>query len=231
MTQQRLLFVLRNNTSGTIPVNFLRSGSATNIANATTRYQWDVTGQTYTQQVFSIQYKFSSSFPFETFSGSIGASNINALLAALNGLNIGVFWQETVGLNTYVVTYNDTVIYGNLVIDTATPATSTVFWDNYTVIAGGNLQIDVNAVNVVNNNNPGVSSGNIPALVSGDAIDVNVQASPGEATDFSILRTLAYAPFTSNNLYIATVPGGGSDSHSFTIDTNYVYLVTWGTAP
>lgn len=229
--KQSLAFVLRNNTAGTIPVSLLNpSLPNNNIANQFTRYAWDITSETYTPLTFSILAKFSSSGSFEAFSGLLAAANANALVAALNNLNIGVFWLETSGSMTFLVTWNDKVTYSDLTVGAASPPSVNLNWANYTTLPGGSLLIDVNAVNQVTNFNPGYSFNNL-LVENGDNIDVTVEASPGEPTDFTVSRILIAPPYTPTILYFNTVPGGANDAYSFSIDILYNYEVAWGTPP
>jgi len=226
-----LYFQIKNNTSGVVPVSLLNSFLPyNNVFNQTTRYAWDVTSETYSPLSFSIEARFTSSGSFTTFSGSLAAANINALVAALNLLNIGTFWSETSGGNSYIVTWNNNAIYGNLTVGTASSVLVTLYWTNNTLVAGGNLQIDVNTVNEVSNANPGITSGSIQ-VSNGDSIDVAVTASAGEPTYWDVIRVLIAAPYTSTTLYSNTVAGSGSDSYSFVVSNLYNYYVTWGSPP
>lgn len=228
-----LYFQIKNNTTGVIPVSLLNSFLPyNNVFNQTTRYAWDVTSETYSPLTFSIEARFTSSGSFSTFSGSLAAANINALLAALNSLNIGTFWSETSGGSSYIVTWNNNAVYGNLTVGSASPVLVNLYWINNTLVAGGNLQIDVNTVNQVSSANPGLAAdfGNL-SVGSGDTIDVAVVASAGEPTYWEVIRILIASPYTTTTLYSNTVAGGGSDSYSFVISTLYNYQVLWGSPP
>lgn len=225
-----LYFLITNNTSGVIPVSLLNSFLPyNNTFNQTTRYAWNVSSVTYSPLTFSLQARFSSSSSFQTFSGSLAAGNINALVAALNSLNIGTFWSETSGASSFIVTWNDAAIYGNLTVGAASVVQVDLGWQNNTTVAGGNLRIDVNAVTQLNNANPGNGTSGDLLVANGDNIDVFVNASPAEPTYWEVLRILIAAPYTSTTLYSNTVAGSGSDSYSFVISSLYNYQVNWGT--
>lgn len=231
--KQSLYLFLKNNTSGTIPVTLLNpSLPNNNIANQFTEYVWDVSAVVYSPLNFSLQAKFNNADPFENFTGNLAAGNVNALLAALNNLNIGSFWIETGVGTTSIVTWNDNAIYGQLTVGAASVPPINVGWFNSTTIAGGFLSIDVNTINVLNSANVGssVNEGNIQ-VANGDLIDVNVTASPGENTPFLVKQMLIAAPYTVTNLYSSTVPGSGSDFYSFNANNLYNYQVIWGVAP
>jgi hypothetical protein len=225
--KQALYFLLQNNTSGTIPVSLLNPGTQNNIANAHTRYLWDITGFTFSPLTFSIQAKWSSGDAYSSFSGSLAAASSSALVAALNNLNIGAFWIETSGPNTYVATWNDRIIYGSLTVGATT---SQVDWVNSTNTASGSLVIRKNLVIQVNDLNPGITVGSIMNLVDGDSIKVDVTASPAEITDFIVTQVLAVPPFTQIILHTNSVAAGGTDTYTFVVNTAYTYTVQWGPA-
>lgn len=221
--REQLILTLKNNTQGIIPVSMLAQGNPNDTSNAHTRYRWDLTLATFTNPVLRIQVRGVGTTNFTTITAPLPVNSITAVVAALNALNIGAFYQ--VGSNI-VETYNATLEYGQLIVGNAT---SQVDWSNNTLIAGGNLQIRVNLVLTVNNPNPGITSGSIPDLASAASIKVDVLASALENTDFLIQQVLPVDPFTTTNLYAVTVPAGTPDTFTFAINTTYVYVVTWGT--
>jgi hypothetical protein len=114
--KQSLVLNIKNNTSGTVPTTIL--GPFNNdIINARTRYAWNITGIVFIPPFFSIEAKGDPSQSFTVYSGT--ATNASSLVSALNSLYVGVFWTETSGPNTYIVTWNDNLIYQNLVIGSA----------------------------------------------------------------------------------------------------------------
>jgi hypothetical protein len=90
--------------------------------NATTKYTWDITTETITCGYGTIIIDGA------TYSLSWDGTLLG-LLTALNALNFGYFCSETVGGNTFVITYDDTNVYGTLdtcfAITTTTTTTTT----------------------------------------------------------------------------------------------------------
>jgi len=202
MKRQSFIFDIKNNTPGNIPLTILNTGYPANnsAVNAHMRYAWNVTGETFSPPFYSIQVKFNTADAFTTLSGVV--DSFAALLTALNNLNIGRFAFETSGPNTYVVAYNDQIIYGDMVIGTAL----TPNW-----ITTGGLQVNAltptNAsISVSNVTQPNLLSGsggviippqfipyvwNLPKtsleLAQGDLLAVTIDASPGGPYNMSII--------------------------------------------
>jgi hypothetical protein len=193
------VFNIRNNTPGNVPVSIMASGNPYNVVGARTRYEWNVSSVTYSPSVFTLQFKPTSTAAIQTFSGSAG--NITELLMALNALRIGPFWQEVISGQTYVVTYNDVFVYGNLVIGTAGSQWTTT----------GGLQINnvgiANASITVTDTTTGTmlaSSGGViipPTLIAyvwnltyttlqlanGDTLQCQIAANPGGPYNISVI--------------------------------------------
>ena len=107
-----------NNTNATQLLDIL--GNPANLldtANATTEYQWDVTGITPTNFV-TLEYMPVGGSSFSLYTANM-SSGVPGLVAALNGLGIGYFYSSTVGGNTYVSTYNDKYVFGNIDVQQA----------------------------------------------------------------------------------------------------------------
>ena len=106
---------ITNNTNATQQLDIL--GNPANLldtANATTEYQWNVTGTNPTNFV-TLEYMPVGAAAFTVYTASM-SSGISGLVAALNGLGIGYFYSSTAGGNTYVSTYNDKYVFGNLTV-------------------------------------------------------------------------------------------------------------------
>lgn len=233
--KDNLYLKLVNNTTSVINVSVLSQSPADNaVFNSTTQYEWNVTNETYTGATqISIEAKPSGSSFYTTYTAPLLSLDADGIVTALNSLNIGIFWKHTAGSFTFIRTTNNSYQYNTLtVIGSSSPVLppTTLNWSNNTTIPGGSLSIDENSINQVNDPNGSLNTGNF-STDNGDSIDVNVQASPGENTDFTITRTLIAAPFTTDTLYYANVAAGNTDNFSFTIDSDYTYNVEWGTPP
>ena len=233
--KDNLYLKLVNNTTSVINVSVLSQSPADNaVFNSTTQYEWNVTNETYTGATqISIEAKPSGSSFYTTYTAPLLSLDADGIVTALNILNIGIFWKHTAGSFTFIRTTNNSYQYNTLtVIGSTSPVLppTTLNWSNNTTIPGGSLSIDENSINQVNDPNGSLNTGNF-STDNGDNIDVNVQASPGENTDFTVTRTLIAAPFTTDTLYYANVAAGNTDNFSFTIDSDYTYNVEWGAPP
>lgn len=111
-----LSLTITNNVNYPVQINIL--GNPYNLldtANATTEYQWDVTGFTFgLENEVTIEYKLNGAPVFSTYSGQFAPQTLQAVVDVLNGLGIGFFSLYTIGANTYIGTYNDQYTFGNL---------------------------------------------------------------------------------------------------------------------
>jgi hypothetical protein len=90
--------------------------------NATIEYRYNFTAYIFntSNSTLTLQYKGSNSVPFSLFSVSFGGSTPEAVAQTLNQLGISTFSVYTEAGQTYVSTYNDTTIFGDLnIISTA----------------------------------------------------------------------------------------------------------------
>ena len=87
--------------------------------NATTKYSWDVTSEDITCGTGSIVINSV------TYSFTYTASSLVSLLSALNALGFGFFCSETISGSTYIYTVDDTNVYGDLTLCSATTTTTT----------------------------------------------------------------------------------------------------------
>ena len=86
--------------------------------NATTKYSWDVTTA-----------DLSCGYGTIVINGSIYnitfVSTLLGLLTSLNALSFGFFCSETIGANTFVYSFDDTNVYGDLDLCFPIPTTTT----------------------------------------------------------------------------------------------------------
>lgn len=217
--KQSFILNIRNTTSASIPVSLFNQGNpADTIANAHTRYQWNLTGVSFSNPTFSLPVWPVGTANVGTLSGS--ASNAQALVLALNQLNGGIFWLETAGPNTYLVTWNDNVVYGDLNIGVVQ---SVISWSNTS--GDSSMQVNANAVSIINSAAP-PQSGTVN-VNNGDVIDGSYIF--GVAPPFStilIRRTLKLPPFTVNTVYTDVGTSVGGLIPSFIINTAYNYSIS-----
>lgn len=126
MKKQRLFyFNLQNNTGANVPMSILNGDQPDSIVNAVTRYRWDITGLSFADPSFTFLARTIYQTSYTTYTGT--AASAAALITALNALHVGTFWLITDSGNTYVETYNDKMVYGNLIIGTISSAFSLSF--------------------------------------------------------------------------------------------------------
>jgi len=168
-----ITFNTTNNTNGIVPVSLLgNNANQMDNANATTQYSWNITTLTFTtENAITVQYKAAGQASFQSATVKLGAANLQAVLTALNSLNLGSFFTTTSGGNTYINNYNENFVFGQLdIYDSLIPQLNYTF--QTTPYGGGTNLIDVNAVNQVTQANPTNTSGSV-VCANGDAIDFN----------------------------------------------------------
>jgi hypothetical protein len=118
MRPSSLSLVIKNNTASTLALNLLggMASQQSNNANARTRYQYDVSGESYDADEVSIQVKSSGPAPYELFVAPLLQKNLAGVVAALNSLGFGTWYSEVSGDTTLIVIYHDTLIFGDLSI-------------------------------------------------------------------------------------------------------------------
>jgi len=111
-----------NNTSATQRVNLASSpiDLQANLNN-TTQYRWDITTYNFsTSNKISVQYKANGAASFSVYQTGISGS-LTSAVAGLNNLGIGFFYTYSASGITYITTYNNAYIFGQLSIDVSTP--------------------------------------------------------------------------------------------------------------
>jgi len=107
---------IQSNVSYPVRINVLGNPyNPLDTSNAKTQYQYNLTGFTFTNETnIVIQYRASSSSTFSTFTQQLQSQNIQGVVNALNLLNIGSFQTYTELGQTYISTYNDNFVFGQL---------------------------------------------------------------------------------------------------------------------
>jgi hypothetical protein len=164
-------------------------------ANATTRYSWNITGFTVTNEnEILFQYKNVNDILFTTILLPLNTPSIQGVLDVLNSLNLGSFFITTSGGNTFINNYNNNLAFNQLdIYDSATPQ---LIYDISTTSIGGVTNVDVNFVNQLSITNPVSVGGSIP-IVNGDVVDFYGTTDIGGQ-----IRVSVYNVTTSTYLYI-----------------------------
>lgn len=115
---------IRNNVSYPVPINVLgNSFNLLDTSNQTTEYRYDLTGFVFgSENQVLIEYKRVGEPTFQIYSGIFATTQqeqtLENVLNVLNNLGIGSFQLYEQGGNTYIGTYNDNYVFGNLEINT-----------------------------------------------------------------------------------------------------------------
>jgi hypothetical protein len=218
--QEVISLNLINNTNGTVPISILGNNSdAMDTANATTRYQWNLSGFTITNEnTILLQYK-TSGIIYSIAQLSFSGTTIQSICDTLNTLNLGYFFITTSGGSTFINNYNNNVQFATLQILNPASTTALNYQFNY-VGAGMDVKIYNNAIVLYANGTPNTDSGNIP-VVAGDSIDFqgSTFATP-TGTNIYI-----YNITTSTFIYNNTTTSSIGFFESFTILANNSYLI------
>jgi hypothetical protein len=97
-------------------------------ANAKTEYRWNLTGFVFTTEAFiSVEWKAVGAASFNLFSKPLGSQTLEGCIIDLNQLGIGYFNLYTEAGQTYIGTYNDNYVFGDLDIypSAVVPTTTT----------------------------------------------------------------------------------------------------------
>jgi hypothetical protein len=142
-----IALVVQNNTNA--DQTFLIMSSTVNPAstsiNAVTEYTWDITAFTFTNETqIILQYRAIGIATYTNYTASLNASNLTSVINALNNLNIGTFATYISGGFTYISTYNDSYVFGQLNIVNSS-ANATINW-TMTEYNSGGVIIDSNFV-------------------------------------------------------------------------------------
>jgi hypothetical protein len=142
MRQSNLSLTVKNNTASALNIELMAGmASMANNVNARTRYQYDITGESFDADEISIQVKASGPVAFETFTAPLLQNNLAGVIAALNSLGFGTWIGETSGSTVMVVIYHDQLIFGDLNISLAQSASFDI---NYADTDYGSLIFQLN---------------------------------------------------------------------------------------
>jgi len=218
--QEVISFNITNNTNGTVPISILgNNADAMDTTNATTKYQWNLTGFTITNEnTISIQYR-TSGIIYTIAQLIFSGTTIQSICDTLNTLNVGFFFITTSGGSTFINNYNNNVAFATLQIFNPASTTALNYQFNYGGVASL-IKIYVNAVTIYSGGTPNTDSGNIP-VVAGDTIlfQGSTTAIP-TGTNIYI-----YNLTTSTYIYNNTTTSAITFNETFTISANNSYLV------
>lgn len=218
--QEVISLNLINNTNGTVPISILGNNSdAMDTTNATTQYQWNLTGFTITNEnTILLQYK-TSGIIYTIAQLSFSGTTIQSICDTLNTLNLGYFFITTSGGSTFINNYNNNVSFATLQIFNPASTTALNYQFNYGGVAS-QTKIYIGVTVVYSNGTPNTDSGNIP-VVAGDVINFQ-----GDTTAIPTGTNIyIYNLTTSTYIYNNTTTSSITFNEIFTISANNSYLV------
>jgi hypothetical protein len=217
--QEIISFNITNNTNGTVPISILgNNADAMDTSNATTQYQWNLTGFTITNEnTISIQYKPSGTSIFLVAQLSFSGTTLQSVCDTLNTLDFGFFFITTSGGSTFINNYNDNITFADLQIYNPAFTTALNYQFNY---SSGSVKIRKNGIDVYVNGSPNTDSGNIP-VIAGDSIEfLGTTGLSPLVTNVSIFNIT-----TSTFIYNNTTITATSFTQTFTLLSNNQYLL------
>ena len=223
MENDVISFNISNSTNGDIPVSILGNpANPMDNANATTKYDWDVTTLTFgSLDSISILFKGVFEVSFSTAQLSFSLQTYQGVCDALNTLNLGVFFVTTSGGSTFINNYNENFVFGQLnIYNSATPQQINYSFDT-TPDVGGSNNIFKNAVSQVSVLNPVTTNGVINAS-NGDTILYN-GTTPATGS-FDIFVSSPSLPYNLYQIYAAST--SLPFSYSFVTSNLYDYLIS-----
>jgi len=221
MLRETLSFNITNNLNAEIPVSlFGNLGDVNDNSNATTSYQWNVTGFSITNETtVTLQYAPVNSVSFQTVVATFSGTQLQNIVDALNALNIGTFFINVTGGNTFITNYSNDFAYGNLTIVNPSQV-ATLYYSSILNLASDQFDVYVNAVLQLSTTDPNNSSGTIP-VVAGDTILLDF------FTSVNLKGTHLFTYDITNGLYLfnTTQTSAVNTGFTFTIQANTSYLV------
>lgn len=118
--KKAVTIVVKNNTTSLQPIQLWLPPNDFSGINATTHYKWNITGQSFSG-LANVSIIYVQNGITTPVTAPILQQSLEGVLNALNGLNVGRFWATTEFGQTYINTFNDFIIYENLIITGGMP--------------------------------------------------------------------------------------------------------------
>jgi hypothetical protein len=164
-----------------------------------------VTGLTLgTENRVSVQYRANSINDFSIFVAPLQTLSVQGVVDALNTLGIGSFFSFTSGGNTFISNYDNDYVFG--VLNIYNQGIPQFIYNVNLTGAGGDLIIDVNAVNQLTLNSPVTQSGTI-TTASGDYYNLSGTAPSGNNSAVSLVDTSSGYVFYSQSIVAGNIWG------------------------
>lgn len=211
---------IKNNTSSKVPVSLFGNNADLNDnSNATTRYQWNLTGFSVTNEdTVEFQAKGPSASSFSIYNKPLSGNNIQSIIDTLNSFELGTFFLSQSGGNTYIENYSDSVVYGYLNIYNRVD--TNVLLDINMPGAGGDTSLIIDGSIDAFIPNPAVVGPTSYPAQTGDLVQL-LGTSNAAITKIKVQDTVD-GTFLVNDTVGAATPF----NYSFTISQGRTYLIT-----
>jgi hypothetical protein len=209
-----------NSTNGTVPISILGNNADTmDTSNATTQYQWNLTGFTITnEKTIIIQYG-TNGIANTIAQLSFNGTTIQSICDILNTLNFGYFFITTSGGSIFINNYNNNVAFGTLqILNTSQPASLSYSFNLN--LPQDQADIYVNAVLINSFTDPTLASGTV-SVVAGDSVTLDVLTSNNPKGT----NVFVYNITTGVYLFNTTQLNSGNTGYTWTILANNSYLI------
>jgi hypothetical protein len=214
-------FNITNTTNGIVPISILgNNADAMDNSNASTQYQWDLSGFTITNEtLIAIQYNTLGVSNFSIKTSSFSGTSLSDVINALNNFNLGSFFITTSGGSTFINNYNNQLAFGTLQIINPSQSASLTYSMNLNLPQD---QFDVykNSILINSFTNPNFSSGTIP-VIAGDIIDIDVITSNNPKGTNVFIYNITTGVYILNT----TQNNSGNLGKQFIIVANNSYLI------
>lgn len=212
---------IQSNVNYPVPINIL--GNVFNpldTTNATTEYQYDLTGFTITNEnTVGIQYRPVGAAAFSLFTTNIFGTSLQDVVNALNTLGIGYFNLFTQSGNTYITTYNDDYVFGllNIYNPASIALPPSAFFQAEMLGTSGNVDVYVNLVPTSFSVPPAFSVGFPLVVTATDTIRI-----AGVASNFSSKKVAYIVNLTTGVAvyYVNLNTGDAFDSGNIVVGNN-----------
>jgi hypothetical protein len=219
---------IRNNRTYPQRINVL--GSPVNpldTANALTEYRWDITAFVpSSSDTLTLEYQSLGASVFSIYTQELSNPNSDALVAALDGLGIGYFNYYVELGQTYLSTFNDDYVFGNLTINSnVTPTTSTT---STTTTAAPTTSTTSTTTTAVPPPTTSTTSTTTTAAPTTSTTSTTTTAAPTTTTSTTSTTTTA-APTTTTSTTSTTTTAAPTTTTSTTSTTTTAAPITTST--
>jgi hypothetical protein len=224
--RENVTFNIQNTTNGTIPVSILgNNADPMDNANATTRYFWNISSLTITnEQSIYIEYKTVGQPSFSTLTTNFSGNSIQNVVDALNTLNIGSFFITTSGASTFINNYNNNLVFGILSIYSSN--TTALSYVVTMVNGGGSATIQKNAVVQVTFTPPVTTTGSV-SVVNNDAIIFSGTTNSTGNNTIIIEQLNTQTNVTTQIVNVLIVGALTPFTYNFNTLNGFTYLIKW----